>query len=747
MNNSNIEKILRLESVANKSKDDDYKKLIYSKIDLLKNKYKITELEIQKYKTEFLAIETKMKPNRKQQVIEKIMQQKIILELKLENFFGVEYSKHIIGNISITIGGYMLITYIINLIIKLFTNLFKSFTTIEQARSGLFFMASPIKIKFVPVIIDILIIISLAVVALLKVNIPINRWQKSAEEKKNLKGSSEWTDVESQEKFFEKVPLNNPESIEQAGIPVHYQNGYFYCVKDPINSVILGSTRSGKSQGFVLPLMYLLAGSKNKDNMIITDPKGELHRKTRSMLEQCGYKVLTIDLVKPSRGQKWKMINSLQELYYEYTDESIERAIAGIKNISTILYSAEGEKDPFWKNSAKELFNSSMLYFLEECYNYLTIEQKEHLKKFIIARDDNGYNEKLSEFREINKNRFTMKNYTGFMNEVTRINKLAKKIEYDVLIDKRQPDEQVVRLYATAYIADGKTKTSILSVFFAELAIFQEVSVQKFMEENQVDYKSFLGEQPIALFLLIPDYMKDRHKLATICVEQLYQQLVEHLALNNIEKLGRRLHFILDEVGNMPAFDDLGSRLTVCLGRNILYHLFLQDYAQLKKIYGEEEKDIIISNAGVKVYIQTTSLDSNKYFSELLGKKTVKVLNHNGHLSNPLLTNVNEGIEDRELLNAQEIEKLKQWQIVTKIQRMDPILGEVLPAYESDYLGKEYLFEKNNVQNSESDNLIFNEKDTLNVGEKIYTKKELEYLYQTNKITREKYNELRKNTQ
>lgn len=47
---------------------------------------------------------------------------------------------------------------------------------------------------------------------------------------------------------------------------------------------------------------------------------------------------------------------------------------------------------------------------------------------------------------------------------------------------------------------------------------------------------------------------------------------------------------IADEFGNMPAIEAMENIITVCLGRNISFDLYVQAYAQLNKLYGDNAK-------------------------------------------------------------------------------------------------------------------------------------------------------------
>ncbi|MFX4131776.1 TraM recognition domain-containing protein, partial [Enterococcus faecalis] len=58
------------------------------------------------------------------------------------------------------------------------------------------------------------------------------------------------------------------------------------------------------------------------------------------------------------------------------------------------------------------------------------------------------------------------------------------------------------------------------------------------------------------------------------------------------------------------------------LGQGFFFHLVLQDLEQLTSLYSESIKKTIVGNTGNLVYIRSGSLDTNKYISERLGKRT-----------------------------------------------------------------------------------------------------------------------------
>lgn len=79
----------------------------------------------------------------------------------------------------------------------------------------------------------------------------------------------------------------------------------------PIHALIIGATRSGKTSSFVSPTIEILANTKTKPSMVITDPKGELCAEHSANLERLGYKVSIINLDDIFHSSRWNPFNNI----------------------------------------------------------------------------------------------------------------------------------------------------------------------------------------------------------------------------------------------------------------------------------------------------------------------------------------------------------------------------------------------------------------------------------------------------
>src|SRR5699024_9335824 len=121
---------------------------------------------------------------------------------------------------------------------------------------------------------------------------------------------------------------------------------------------------------------------------------------------------------------------------------------------------------------------------------------------------------------------------------------------------------------------------------------YAEESNLEFIEEQGASFlkqtKLYYSNKPIAIFMIIPDYDSSRNTIASIFISQVYTNLARSASLTRGNKCHQRVKFRLDEFGNLPAIHDMDTNITVSLGRNILWELYVQGYSQLDAVYGKE---------------------------------------------------------------------------------------------------------------------------------------------------------------
>ncbi|MEG1964033.1 MAG: type IV secretory system conjugative DNA transfer family protein, partial [Clostridia bacterium] len=183
------------------------------------------------------------------------------------------------------------------------------------------------------------------------------------------------------------------------GLPlVSYRKGENLQVTftEDTHALVIGATRSGKTTSFIIPTILLKGKQKQKDNMLITDPKGELYTKCAESLRAEGYKIVLLNFRDYNNSECW---NPLTPIFRKYQDmTNIENNISTLKdkgkyyntfnkkvfqaqeelnrevererailyksiqeeidNLAQKIITVENKRDPYWELSSKELFKA-----------------------------------------------------------------------------------------------------------------------------------------------------------------------------------------------------------------------------------------------------------------------------------------------------------------------------------------------------------------------------------------------------
>ena len=183
---------------------------------------------------------------------------------------------------------------------------------------------------------------------------------------------------------------------------------------------------------------------------------------------------------------------------------------------------------------------------------------------------------------------------------------------------------QELYIAVLTYLGD-KTKGSIFSQMLTKLSQYTFGGMEQLTRESTFSPEELgFGKKPIALFLQVPFYDRSKDAIAISMIDQLYQANARACVQSPSGKCDRRIIFHLDEVAQFPPIENLDSKLSICLGLNMVFNLIIQTDAQLTLKYGEAAK-IIKGNCGNQVYLQTSEEETAKLFSSLLGSKD----NHN----------------------------------------------------------------------------------------------------------------------
>lgn len=470
----------------------------------------------------------------------------------------------------------------------------------------------------------------------------------------NEYGSARFSNFNEIKKNFKKEKISN---IKESGVPIWFSKDYKYVWfdRETPHYTYLGSTGSGKSVTAVIPMCSFVATAKNKRSVFITDPKGEIFNTTSKMFKDNGYNVLTLDFRHPEMSNHFNILEPIIKEYEKYIDYEKKSIVSKkdkvkfnnlamtslaetnrlITSLATmIMQEKTQQKDPFWNNSARNLLEGLIGFFLEE------------YKKNTIKR-----------------NQITMTSIRKFQNSSMQEKNFNK---FKIYIDRKDYGSKSKDSLTSILNASDNTYKSITAVFGEKMSLFDDVNVANVTSDSDFDF-DLLGREATALFIIVPDEDKVYFTLVTIIVGLLYKELVKLANSKENKKLPVQIDWLLDEFANCPPLADIEALVSVARSRGMRFHFFIQSFSQLDNVYGKEVAQIILDNCGL-IYLKTNTQDTAEQISKRLGKTTISsssisqslsLLDYNGNKSTSLMA--------RDLLTPDEVKQLHYKTIIFPI--------------------------------------------------------------------------------
>jgi len=407
-----------------------------------------------------------------------------------------------------------------------------------------------------------------------------SRWAKDAEMKKELKQVDPKADT-----------------ATSAGIPLIVTPKSMWVDDGEYHSLVIGATGSGKTSMLVHSMIRSLA--KAGESIIITDPKGEIYRENGEMLKEKGYNIVILNFRDPQKGTGW---NPLALPYQLYKNGNKDKATELLEDLAVnILYDENSQKsDPFWEKTSADYFTGLALGLFEDA----TPEQ-------------------------INLNSINLMTTVGE-------DKFSGSTYIKEYFMDKDPASPAYVNAASTIMAPSETKGSIISVFKQKIKLFSSrENMAEMLSHSDFDMAD-IGRKKTAVFIIIQDEKKTYHPLATIFLKQCYETLIDVAQEFPKGKLPFRTNFILDEFANMPPLKDIGTMVSAARSRLIRFTFIIQNFAQLKQVYGAENAETIKGNCGNIIYLISTELSALEEISKMCGE--VKSKEKEKTASVPLVT-------------------------------------------------------------------------------------------------------------
>ncbi len=176
--------------------------------------------------------------------------------------------------------------------------------------------------------------------------------------------------------------------------------------------------------------------------------------------------------------------------------------------------------------------------------------------------------------------------------------------------------------YAAMSKIDGsKYLGDFISTASGKLTPYTSTSVAKMMCGTDMPLDK-LADEPTATFIIVPNGEDTFKQTAQLYVNQLYTTLTQR-ASELGGRLPHRMNIIGEEFKQLPRFDNLDERLSLCAGWGIRWTIVLQSITQLQSAYSKEDAATIMENCGTKVVLRAGTAEMGKYVEDLCGDYTI----------------------------------------------------------------------------------------------------------------------------
>ncbi len=408
-----------------------------------------------------------------------------------------------------------------------------------------------------------------------------------------------------------------------------------YKHKRNLNVLVVGGSGAGKSRAYaVVNIMQCNC------SMVITDPKGELLRKTGGLLEREGYEVRVFDLINPETSFCYN------PFAYVRDDKDVLKLINNL--IRNTTPKGAQSSDPFWEKSETALLQALMLYLLHEAppeeQNFSMI--MEMLGSAQVKEDDEEYQSPL-----------------------------------DILFERlemRNPESIAVKQYAIYKQAAGKTAKSILISCGARLAPFDIPQLREIMSYDELELDK-LGDEKSALFFLISDTDTTYNFLVALAFSQMFNLLCERADNTYGGRLPYHVRVLWDEAANTGQVPGLEKIVAVIRSREISLTLFYQAMSQCKALY-KDHSETIMGNMDSIVFLGGREASTLKDISEnWLGKATISMQTEGRSRGQSESYSQNMQRLGRELMTTSEITTMPGDKCILQLRGLPPFLS---PKYD-----------------------------------------------------------------
>lgn len=344
-----------------------------------------------------------------------------------------------------------------------------------------------------------------------------------------LKGSSEWANPkELTEKYAEEEEKANstlPLIGKLFGTYKDYLSAHSNCIlssnfqmsldtrynKKAVNTLILGTTGSGKSRYYLKPNLLQFNAS-----YVITDPSGGILQQCGESLRRFGYNVRIFDI--NTMGD----CSTYNPFKYCYKEADVKKLVnAFIKNTSA-PGSENSSKDPFWDDAMNSFLCSCVSLLVNYGDDPEVMGGKTYVPCFSNLTELTRMANRKAEKREMPG--MARQRQDAPTSASSELNEIFENLRRKYCPTGKEEKPYALREWENFKIAPEKTSTTILMTTAVRLDPFNIDAVRNLTTSDTINLDTF-GDQKDVLFIIIPANDRTYNFLAAFLYTQLFDIL------------------------------------------------------------------------------------------------------------------------------------------------------------------------------------------------------------------------------
>jgi len=368
----------------------------------------------------------------------------------------------------------------------------------------------------------------------------------------------------------------------KSSTPSPYESALFdggpICSTPEHHTLVVARTRTGKGTRVIVPTLLRYANG----SALVIDPKSENTAITARARAALGQK---IHIINPwgEKAAVFQRLGLSTDTYnpLDILDRRDENVVANAESLALAICPIEkGSREQYWTNSAASLLTAVLLYLTD---------QPGETKTLARARDI------ITRSRADFKSNF--------------LAKMAASSAFDGAI--RENAASFLDLADVTY-------SGVISNLNTSMKFLSDPQTKKNTATSSFSMEELISAKTTLYIIVPPKRAKTQKTWLRLLISAGMQTFK-----NNTGPVTQRCMFLIDELAALGKLEDLPDDTATMAGAGVDFALVVQGLDQLKEHYGDSYATIV-NNCAYQWFCNVNDLDSAKYLSQVLGKKTVQ---------------------------------------------------------------------------------------------------------------------------